>query len=430
MKIYELIKDLNKKVSIKSTNVMNIKKYYLSMYRVNMLYLYDRGYISDPTSFDTKEILGNIVDMGIKGMSTPAGKIELTSEYVGFALAKNKDDEETTEFLTLLYNAVKYREFCINIDKFYDDSSLSTEPKKKLSFGYYQSASKVLNKGCYDIDNAILECVDSSCEYEFVSLNEYVYNTALSELEIEYSGDESIFVKGLTKDEEIEYANLILNGLVRLDGIYSDKLIDWLKNNKWSSHKFSSKQEGFYNWVLYIKSIDTIEEQARLLNTLLDEGYTIVSMKSNGFYVKVAKEFINVPVGVFAVVSEEDSEVLPDNNKLEGYTGEVYSLEYLINNELNYVGCPIELYVDNKTKGIFVDKEQTELSDYVSWFKYYKVNIDFPGSLYEYGVFPVGSPEDDLYKILGDSEAGNLVGKLNLKGKDFETVKKAVNKKL
>ena len=45
MKIYELIKDLNKKVTIKSSRVSEVKKHYLSLYRANMVYMYDMGFI-------------------------------------------------------------------------------------------------------------------------------------------------------------------------------------------------------------------------------------------------------------------------------------------------------------------------------------------------------------------------------------------------
>lgn len=430
MKIYELIKELNKKVTVKDTRVMSLKKHYLSMYRVYMVYLYDKGYISDPTVFNQKEILGNIVDLGINGMSSVSGKIELSEDYIGYALAKNKSDEEISEFLSLLLNAVKYRNMSMNIDKFYDDCGFSIEPKNKVSLGLAQAASRIVTKGGYDLNESILKCFKDT-GYRFVSLNERIYETALNELGISNDTDDSIFVTGLTKEEEVMYSHLILNGLVRLDGKDSDKLVSWLKNNKWSDgNRFSSKNEGLYNWVVYIKSNDMIEEQAKLLNELIDGGYSIACMQSNGFYVE-CKDTHELPIGIFSVVGDDDDgEFLPEINKLEGYTGEVYSLDYLTNQGLSYVGCPIELYVSDKTKGYFIDKEQTELKDSISWFKYLNVNIDFGKSLYTEGVFPSGSNEDKLYKMLGDSESGKLVGYLDISEKELEAVKKSVIKKL
>ena len=82
MKIYELVKDINKKVTIKTSRVLEVKKHYLSLYRANMVYMYDRGYISDPTVFDSREILGNIVDLNIKHLSGVTGRIELNEEYI------------------------------------------------------------------------------------------------------------------------------------------------------------------------------------------------------------------------------------------------------------------------------------------------------------------------------------------------------------
>lgn len=435
MKIYELIKSVNSKVSVKDTKIMEVKKYYASLYRVYMVYLYDKGYISDPTVFNKKEILGNIVDLGITQMTGVSGKIELTEDYIGFALAKNKDNEEITEFLSLLLEAVKYRTISSNIDKFYDSYGYSTKVKEKVYLNIAQSASRIVTKGGYAIDEGVLKCIYGlDKNFQLITLDEVIYKMALEELDLLDISCDSLFVSGLTREEEIKYSSLILNGLVHLDGIYSDRLTAWLKNNKWSDNKFTAKSEGLYNWVLYVKSNIAIEEQSKLMNKLLDEGHKIVSMQSNGFYVEDTESSLKVPVGLFSVASNDDDDIiLPDINKLEGYTGEVYSLSFLENNGLSYVGCPIELYVDNKTKEFFIDKEQTELKDSISWFKHIEASISFSESLYLAGVFQEGSLEDKLYKMVGDSEGGELIGYLNLNSEDLKginTAKKAVAKKL
>lgn len=435
MKIYELIKDLNKKVTIKSSRVSEVKKHYLSLYRANMVYMYDKGFISDPTVFNLKEILGNIVDLEINHLTGVNGRVELQEDSLGYAMCRYKENEEILDFLSLLYEVIKYRNISMNLDKFYDDSGFANEVKAKVSLNIVQSASRVTNKNGFKIDEGILKCFKpNGTNVKLVTLNDVIYNIALLELGVVNNTNESVFVKGLTKEEEIQYSHLILNGLVKLDGIYADKLTDWLGKNKWAEgNKFSSQNEGLYNWVVYIKSNNMIEEQSILLNKLIDEGKTIVCMQSNGFYIIDEDCTIDFPVGIFVVVGDDDKEEpLPDINKLEGYTGEVYSVSFLDSLGLSYVGCPIELYVDSKNKDYFVDKEQTELKDSISWFKLVDARLSFSESLYKEGVFDKDSLEDRLYKIVGDSESGVLIGSLsNIENiKNIDSAKKVVAKKL
>lgn len=434
MKIYEMIKELNKKVSVKEKRVMEVKKHYLSLYRANMVYLYDEGYISDPTSFNEKEILGNIVDLNIqRDLAGVTGRIGLTEDYIGFALAKNKDDEDKSYFLSKLLGVVKYRNISRNIDKFYDDNGFAYDSNKKISLGIVQSSSRITNKNGFDIDEGILKCFETyGMGNKFISLNETIYKIALETLGIEDVHKESLFVSGLTREEEIEYSEIILNGLVNLDGPMSDKLVAWLNNNKWAEgNKFSSQNEGLYNWIVYIKSNRMIEEQSLLMNKIIDDGYKIVCMKSNGFYIVDDESPVLYPVGIFVVCGDDDR-ILPDINIIEGYTGEVYSIDYLNENELGYVGCPIELYSEGKSKGLFIDKEQTELSNTDSWFKENDVDITFCKPFYREGVFTEDSIEDRLYKILSDANEGKLIGLLKNedKGTNLVSVKKAVVKKL
>lgn len=435
MKIYELIKTINKKVTIKSSRVIEVKKHYLSLYRAHMVYMYDKGYISDPTIFDTKEILGNIVDLDIKHLTGVTGKVELNEDYIGYAMCRYKNNEEILDFLSLLYEVVKYRNISMNIDKFYNDLGFDVNLKNKVSLGISQSASRIINKNGFALDEGVLKCFRTQdIGIDLITLNDTIYNTALVELGIDEDSEDSLFVKGLSREEEMRYSNLILNGLIKLDGIYADKLTNWLEKNKWSDgNKFSSQNEGLYNWVVYIKSNNMIEEQSKLLNDLIDEGKTIVCMQSNGFYVLNEECETLFPVGVFAIVSDDGvEEPLPEINRLEGYTGEVYSVEFLESQELGYVGCPIELYVDSKKKALFVDKEQTDMKDSISWFKHVEAVLNFEGSIYQEGVFEKETLEDKLYKIVADSEGGNLIGYLtnSEKGANLDSAKKVVAKKL
>lgn len=439
MKIYELIKQVNNKVSLKDSDLMLIKKYYLSMYRAYMVQMYDKGYISDPTVFNRKEIFGNIIDFGItSSMTNVSGKLELSEERVGYALAKNKDNQDVCDFLRLLKQEVKYWGISNNIDGFYDFYGYNDKVKEKVSQNIYQAASRIQCKGSYKIDEGILRCIYGfKNTFDFVSMDGLIYERALEELGLSNDTDKALFIEGLTKDEEIEYSRLILNGLVTLDGKYADVLETWLKANKWSDNKYTAKREGLYNWVLYIKSNLAIEMQSKLLNDLLDSGNQVVSMDSNGFYVMKPENVIDMPIGVFAVANTGDEDiVLPDINKVEGYTGEAVSVEYLMNEGIAFVGSPIELYYDSKTKGLFVDIEQTELAWLESWFKRNNANLTFEGeSSYHEGVLDNGTLEDKLYKLIAESEidSSNLIRKLDVEGvtlKSLNVAKKSLMKVL
>lgn len=437
MKVYEFIKKLSGKIEVNPVKIMEIKKYYLSLYRANMVYLYDNSYISDPSTFNSKEILGNIVDMGITNIVDKTGTIRLESDFIEYAIAKNKSsDEETKNFLNLLYEAVKYKEISDNIDKFYEANSFDIGIKKKINIGIVQANSRIYYKSGIKMDEGILRCIHSGfCEYRFVSINEYVYKSALNELGIEDDSEESKFVSGLTRDEEVEFSNLILNGLVRLDGEYADRLVSWLKENKWSNldkdKLFSSKREGLFNYILFIKSGEALDEQSRVLNELIDSGSNVVGMVSNGFFVEEKCEMFKFPVGVFAVDGEKDT-VLSAYNKLEGYTGEAFTLEYLRSNSINYVGSPIILYSEEGELDYYIDKEQTELVNSISWFSDYGTDLNFGTSTYESGVFSNDSLEDRLYEALGASEAGVLISDIKCPeiSNRLNTVKKKIFEKV
>lgn len=437
MKVYEFIKKLSGKIEVNPVKIMEIKKYYLSLYRANMVYLYDNSYISDPSTFNSKEILGNIVDMGITNIVDKTGTIRLESDFIEYAIAKNKSsDEETKNFLNLLYEAVKYKEISDNIDKFYEANSFDIGIKKKINIGIVQANSRIYYKSGIKMDEGILRCIHSGfCEYRFVSINEYVYKSALNKLGIEDDSEESKFVSGLTRDEEVEFSNLILNGLVRLDGEYADRLVSWLKENKWSNldkdKLFSSKREGLFNYILFIKSGEALDEQSRVLNELIDSGSNVVGMVSNGFFVEEKCEMFKFPVGVFAVDGEKDT-VLSAYNKLEGYTGEAFTLEYLRSNSINYVGSPIILYSEEGELDYYIDKEQTELVNSISWFSDYGTDLNFGTSTYESGVFSNDSLEDRLYEALGASEAGVLISDIKCPeiSNRLNTVKKKIFEKV
>ena len=164
---------------------------------------------------------------------------------------------------------------------------------------------------------------------------------------------------------------------------------------------------------------------------MIDDGSNVVGMVSNGFFVEEKCEMFKFPVGVFAVDGEKDT-VLSAYNKLEGYTGEAFTLEYLRSNSINYVGSPIILYSEEGELDYYIDKEQTELVNSISWFSDYGTDLNFGTSTYESGVFSNDSLEDRLYEALGASEAGVLISDIKYPeiSNRLNTVKKKIFEKV
>ena len=48
---------MNRKAKVKLKRLMEVKKYYLSLYRCYMMMLYDKGYIDDPTVLNKNKLL-------------------------------------------------------------------------------------------------------------------------------------------------------------------------------------------------------------------------------------------------------------------------------------------------------------------------------------------------------------------------------------
>lgn len=433
MQLCDLVSILNKKVVVKSKRVRSVKKYYLSLYRASMIEMYDEGYISDPTRFNTSEIRRNLVDLDIKYLTDISGKVQITSEFIKYAMCRSKSDYEALRFLNSLYKAVYYKEISDNLDKFYDECGFAKGDKKKVSLNLSRSSAKITYRSGYIVDEGVLRCINSfgAC-FDFVSIREDIYKLALEELNLPDTRKDSLFVMGLSRDEEIEFVRIIFDGLVPLDGIYSKYLYSWLEKTKWSDgNRVLSQKDGLYEWVLRYRCHDVMAIQRKVSDQLDNEEKFVVSMASDGFYILGKPRKLEYPSGMFSVaVSDSEDKFLSPRNILEGYSGEVVLEEYLIENEINYVGCPIDLYYEPNKKDLFVDIEQTEFKSNDSWFKDNEVSIGFSESFYKEGKFRKDSLEDMLYRVAGNSESGSLIGYIpsGFSEEEFEVAKKNVYK--
>lgn len=416
MKVVEFINAANKKTSVKVDRLMDMKRFYLSMHRVHMVYLYDKGYINDPTKFDEKQIYSNIVDMRIKGMISMSGEIILTSNHIRYAAYKNRDDESVHEFLSILYNVMKYYELSREVDSIYEEFKFYEDVKQKVGPNLILKSSRVISKSAYTVGRATMACLlkngnTVSCEY----INGFMWDIAMRELGIpeEDWHKDGLFDSSLSHDEEVECMSILLEGIVDLSGKYADVLTDWMFQHKWLEKGMSIDKKGLFSYVYVAYTSEVLEGIEKALDELIDRGKSVIGIIENTIYYEDTIKEYNIPIGCFSVQAGYEDSVMYEGNCIIGYTGEAYPVDYVLEENVPFVGCPVELNTSCKNKGIYFDLEQVAVSS-DTWFKSEKVEIDFEENSDndDENPFKEGSLEHKIHSMYKNSFKGNLLGKL------------------
>ena len=425
----DFLKRFNKVNRLSSDVMFSVKKRYLSLYRAYMMCMYDEGFISDPTCFNEVEIRKNIQDMKITGMVQSSGVVCLSSKQVGFALCKNKSNEDAVVFLRLLEKVLYYRECNHDIDILYD--TVFNGPKESNKDGSYSVGMSLRASGPfiqptkpYRVCEGVLACLYKDNvqgkRIRYLDFNDKIYDLALRELNIHYTGSCGLFVKGLSREEEISHLDLILDGLVTLNGKKSKELESWLKahaRNVDVDEKYRNIKIGLYSYILQNYTSEVFSYQKETLKNCIDKvgEDNILSMSTTKVYFCEPEERMEFPVSHFVVFAGEEDLISTDGrNVLEGYTGECYEVSYLEREDAIFTGCPIELYMGDEVK-LVVDLEQTEYykpKGSMTWFTYREANLSYDHSLYLKGKYEEGSFEDELFRAYGDIEKGTVLSEV------------------
>lgn len=432
LKVVDFLGEMNKRRPIKTQRLIDLKGYYVSMYRVNMVKLYNKNYIDDPTRFNEVSLRSYIQEQNIKGMVQVSGVVELSSSQVLYALYKNKGNEEIEEFLSLLYDTLKYREYCRDINRFYDGAGFSEMSKCSVGMGLGLKGAMMTPRSGNRVSEAFVNCfLDEKHMAVEKNFNEYIWDIAMEVLgvPVEERRMNGLIDANLSHSEEIDCIELILEGKVESSGLYSDRLNKWLYKHKWSGNKMTTTSKGLYEYVFNAYTDRIFKIETTILNKLHDEGKKVYAVDCGRYYIAEDIKEYELPIGCFVVVGGEDN-LLFDGSVLSGYTGEVYTEDYLEQEELRYVGCPFEVYVSPKEKILFYDLEQVDIS-YDTWFKSEKIEWYFypkDTELIAGNVkFTEDSLEGKLYKAYLNSLYGDLTYKIDsLKG--LESARKAVMK--
>ena len=318
MKIHEYLKQINKlKTPIKNDRWLDLKQYYLSMYKFYMLKLYDEGYIIDPTRFNEVEIIQNLVDFGVYDFKDSIGLVSLSSERADFARCKHKDNEDVEPFLNLLYNTLKYKEYCLELDKQYELNNSNVKLSFVLKDGVMVSSICTINynKGVF---NTL--CKEGYTLGE-VSFNKDIFDLAMRVLNFTKDDyEDGMLVKGLSVEDTIKFSSIILEGETTLDGKYGKVLLDWLHNNR-------DNGKGLYYYICKYYS----EQLSLTVESLIDSyGDDFVVLYRDKVYFKKPISKYNKPISMFVCITSEDDSDLVETDwcALYGYTGESYTRDF------------------------------------------------------------------------------------------------------
>lgn len=420
MTVGEIVKKMNfSKVKVKPKRMMFLRGYYLSLYRVYMLRLFDSCYISDPTIFNKTELYRNISEMGIADMFSMSGVLQLTYDQAVFAYAKA--DESSKEFLFNLMNALKYREFCMVIDKAYEDCSFRENASSKIRVHVCLKGSQLATKSGNEFNYAIAECLsDFSEEVKTISINEFLWCMAMHELGVpkEDWQKDGLLDGKMTHSDEVLCMKGLLNGSFKPSkGMYTDRLLSWLKCHPWGENRMSRDTLGLYDY-LFFKYCREIESAIDVLSRTVeeDEGSTFLGMLGSTLYYSQKRSSFEMPFGAFQILNDATSEeevIMPQGCGMCGMTGEFYTEARLEADGIGYAGCPMLIETGNECWVVY-DREQTDVV-FDSWFSYNQAAYDFEEDGAAESPFSAGSLQGQIYNGLVDSSksADRLVVPVN-----------------
>lgn len=419
---------------VKVKRLMDVKRYYLSMYRCYMLMLYDMNYISDPTRYSEKQIIKNCLELGIDDIFTYSGKVDITSCHIKFAMYKNKEDAERYNFLSKLYNALRYKELAHTVDKLYEEFNYAEKESNVIKITALPKAAMYVQKSGIPFDEATAQCISTFAEEtKDDNIREGIWELSLKLLDIPVKHYENgVFDNKLTHEEEVDCIEGILNGIFKINGgEYSNKIQDWLKYHRWNSEsKWKSETLGLYD---YIFSSCVPEIEGLLTEKINSIKGNILTIYKDTLYYNIERESYEMPYGVFSLVCEADGSetFLPEGDNVHGFTGELYTEKRLLDDGITYVGCPIMMNRSLSKVERFYDLEQTDIPT-DSWFEDNKdMSIQFEEVTGNKIPFKEGTLQYEIYTgyLASQESSDNLIKTIHVSDQDvFEKAKKDVYK--
>lgn len=401
--------------------------------------MYEQGYISDFSSLNIKEIRKNIVDLKIKGLINFFGTLELNLDSIEYAIYKNKNNKQVVEFLTILYNIIKYKTYYETVDYLYEEFGFSNNISSKIRLTTVLKGATLVQKSGIEFNYAFARVLsDIGTETHVKTMNSFIWEYAMKELGIpeKYWCLDGLFDKSLTHEEEVACAPNLLNGNYVLDGgKYTQVLIDWLNINRFNPEIiYKDNARGLFDFI-FRKYVNDIY---RYMNSIVSSTENVLMIDKNKVFYNTERDELDLPYGIYSVLCNNNGDefVLEGAINVYGYTGELYTEDYLKNDNLSYIGCPILLKVGKES--IFAyDLEQTNINQ-PSWLKYNGLDIYFSEEAVKKekaNKFKVGSQPYQIYEgyLRSLADPKYLVNTIEISdistlSKDLDTVYKYINK--
>lgn len=381
--------------TVKVSDLMDIKRYYLGLYHRYVVEMYDKNYTGDPTFLDMREVYQVIDDLEIVGLMDSMGMLDLSFESIDFVreyyATKKPEEEEIIEYLNLLSKAIYYREISQNLDKLYDSGTTQAGGKKKIDMKCYFDDSCLKFSKPYRFDEGIKSCL---LGIGVPVVAESLIPEILKLMEERLGIEDAEFIAGFDREQTARHLRLILEERVELDG-----------KDGFSIHNINKnlREKGFIVDNYYKTFMENETDAIRgLFSSHIEKDKNILYMYGLDIYRKSdqKKSKITYPIGFYTFAQydittgvtlahqwyhnhwsgiDDYEGLLPEKNSILGYTGQVYSKDYLEHNQLDYVGCPIKLFNHEGVLEEFIDFEQTELQENKTMFKEYEATLEFNG---------------------------------------------------
>lgn len=426
VKVIEYLQRSNEKRSVNIQRMLELKQYYISMYHFYLLKMYEKGYTSDPTVFNTKEVIQNILDLKIKGLFDITGSVKLEEDWVKYAIAKNKENAESKEFLDLLYLTIKYKEYNKDLDMFYE------EYNKSVSLRLILVGSKIVSKSGLNLSKGSLQClIPSGKKLSILNIKHDLWNISMKVLGIPESDwyTDGLFDNALTHEEEVDSIFVLLEGSVSTKGKYTSLLEEWLFKHKWSSDGLLSSKQGLLSYIFSSKSSDVFDALTIKANSVPNEN--VLTIIRENVYIIEDIENYKVPISYFAISTGYEDNVVTTSNYLYGYTGEAYEKSFLEEEGINFIGLPVKIVLEDMNECYVYDREQVDIKSN-TWFSENDLEFYFDTMELKNKFKEEDSLHHSLHNIFVEAQNG-VLGVLNAKEyslKEIETGKNKVTKAL
>lgn len=342
----DLLSSTNKKYTLTLERFYEVKRKYLSLYKTQLLRMWDLGYTTEVSVFKKEDFLQSYSDEGVH-LRFKEGVIKLESWV--FYLEYLLSNKENT-FYYEMYKLLKAKEDSESIDTVYDNLRMYKVSKTKpLSwgtiFGYSgmrgSSRSVVLGSASYDLLVSELEYVE---EFEITSLVGIALSnklgTDLSNIRL---------LKGISLEDVNVYLEDILQGGIILD---NQELVELLNSKTLVSDVLSDLLYEYSDEIYSYLSSLNIYDRVKVLG-LTNTHIYYCKDKDSSYKEELA-------FGSFSI-DYDSGEVLSSINNYFGLTGDFVSLnDTTLSDGGNFVGCPFYLYGVGGSKSLYVDVEQVE----------------------------------------------------------------------